>query len=158
VLNSLEETFFVYEGRQFRFEWAVRDGLSKIWYLIIQNNQELLEETVIKQDSTLDRVKTMLDFIHSNFQYSISIAEIAKSANISDRECLRSFQKNIEISPMQYLIQYRISVASKYLLETELDITTICHEVGMESPSYFSKKFKEIRGLTPGEYRKQRLS
>ena len=107
---------YAYEASQFGFEWAVRDNLSRIWFLIVQNKQELLEESIIKHDGNLDRVKTMLDFIHLNFQQSISIAEIAKSASISDRECWRCFQKNIGISPVQYLIQYRINVATASVL------------------------------------------
>ena len=157
VLEILNNAYEIYKDSNFGFEWDVRDSLSKIWQLIIKNNHSVFEQPTIKQDTTLDRVKKMLDFIHSNYQNSISLSEIANSASVSDRECLRCFQKNIDISPMQYLIQYRINMASKYLLETDLDITVICREVGIESPSYFAKKFKQTRGITPSEYRKQKI-
>lgn len=157
ILEILNSAYSIYETNNFGFEWDVRESLSKIWHLIIKNYNTVFEPSIGKQDITLSRVKTMLKFIHSNYQKPISLSEIARSANISDRECLRCFQKNIDISPMQYLIQYRISIAAKYLLETDLDVTVISLEVGIGSPSYFSKKFKQARGLTPREYRKQKI-
>ena len=157
MLDVLENAYNTYESNNFGFEWDVRESLAKIWHLIIKNYNTVFEQPTEKKDTTLTRIKTMLDFIHSNYQNSISLSEIANSVNISDRECLRCFQKNIDISPMQYLIQYRISMAAKYLLETDLDITVICQEVGIENPSYFSKKFKQSRGITPSEYRKQKI-
>jgi len=157
VLKTLCNAYDIYEANNFGFEWEVRDSLSKIWHLIIQNHNTIFEQPKVKQDTTLNRVKAMLKFIHSNYQNPISLSEIASSANISDRECLRCFQKNLDISPMQYLIQYRISMAAKQLLETDLDVTVISQEVGIGSPSYFSKKFKQVRGLTPREYREQKV-
>jgi len=157
ALEMLENAYSTYGANDFGFEWGVRESLSKIWHLIIKNYETLLSQPPAEQDITLSRVKTMLAFIHSNYQRSISLAEIANAASVSDRECLRCFQKSIGISPMQYLIQYRLNVATKHLLETDLDITMICQEVGIESPSYFSKKFKESRGITPSECRKRKI-
>ena len=157
ILVTLEDAYSAYKANQFGFEWCVRDSLSKIWYLMMKHQYHLLNPSAANQDHLLERVKIMLDFIHSNYQNLMSLSEIATAANISDRECLRSFQRSIEISPMQYLIQYRINIASKYLLETDFNITTIGHEVGFESSSYFSKKFKESKGCTPSEYRKQKI-
>lgn len=157
VLETLNSAYDTYEASPKGFEWSIRESLSKIWYLIIENNSTLLEQPITKHDNTLNRVKTMLKFIHSNYPYPISLSEIATSANISDRECLRCFQENLDTSPMQYLIRYRINMASKHLLETDLAITMIAQEVGMKSSSYFSKKFKQWKGFTPSEYRKQKI-
>jgi len=157
ALEMLENAYSTYEANDFGFEWDVRENLSKIWHLIVKNYETSLEQPTVKQDNILNRVKTMLEFVHSNYQDRISLPEIATAANISGRECLRCFQKSIGISPMQYLLQYRINIAAKQILETDLDITTICQEVGIESPSYFTKKFKQSKGITPSEYRKQKI-
>ena len=157
ALDLLEEAYFIYEANEFGFEWVVRDALSKIWHLIVKNKQELLELPSKPQDGSLNRVKTMLDFIHLNFQESLSLGEIARVASVSERECLRSFRKCVDVSPMQYLMVHRINVAARYLLETKMSVTEIGQMVGMDSPSYFSKKFREIKGLTPSAYRLRKV-
>ena len=96
----------------------------------------------------------MLDFIHTHFAESLDVSQIAHSANLSQRECLRCFQKTIGIPPIQYLLKYRISVAARLLTSSDMPITTICNDTGFDSPSYFSKLFKRWMGCTPTSYRK----
>lgn len=63
--------------------------------------------------------------------------------------------KNIRITPIQYLLKYRISVAARLLENTDISITEICNRVGFDNPSYFSKIFKRFMRFTPSDYRKQ---
>ena len=85
---------------------------------------------------------------------SISLADIAASANISQSECCRCFQRCLKQSPFDYLIEYRIRQAAGMLLDTDKPISEICMETGFNSTSYFSNKFKSILGQSPRDYRK----
>ncbi|MGO4929511.1 helix-turn-helix transcriptional regulator [Fundicoccus sp. Sow4_D5] len=61
----------------------------------------------------------------------------------------------MSLTPIQYLIHYRLEVAAKYLCERSYNISDIELTCGFESHSYFSKQFKETYGLSPTAYRKQ---
>ena len=60
----------------------------------------------------------MIAYIQENFAEKITLEDIADSAAVSTRECLRCFKTSIHQSPMEYLIEYRIRAAKK-LLEKE---------------------------------------
>ena len=85
----------------------------------------------------------------------VTTASLAASAMISESECLRCFHKTIGLPPMQYLKQFRIQKAAELLISTEKKIGDIGAECGFLDTSYFTKVFRELRGCTPGEYRRR---
>ena len=55
----------------------------------------------------------------------------------------------------KYLLQRRMERAKK-ILQTKTDsISSICEEIGINNPSYFSHLFKEYTGKLPSEYKKE---
>ena len=102
------------------------------------------------------RIREMLEYIHANYADDITLADIARTANIGERECLRCFQRTIQLSPMQYLLKYRV-MQGAVLLETERTktISEISGLCGFDSPSNFAKMFKRFYGCSPREYRRK---
>lgn len=133
-------------------EFQTRNLLSEIWLLLLEE----LENTQLKATSSQnqDRILTMLSFIQENYTAKLTLGDIAASASISARECLRCFQSSIHQSPMEYLISYRIQAAAKLLETTALPITEIAMATGWGSSSYFTKMFHRLRGKTPNDHRK----
>ena len=84
----------------------------------------------------------------------LSGKHIADAAAVSTRECLRCFRASIRQSPMEYLIDYRIRTARKLLETTDLPVTEVALRCGFNSPSYFTKQFHSICGVTPNACRK----
>ena len=67
--------------------------------------------------------------------------------------CLyRRFMKRFQMSPKRFLLEYRIERACAMLVGTDLSIQEISNSVGFEDPFYFSRAFKEIKGLSPRQY------
>ena len=137
------------------FEFMVRENLSQIFFFLSQ--QFALEiktkDTELDQDDI--RIRNMLAYIHRNFSNDLNLAEIAKAAAIGERECLRCFQRTIQLSPLQYLLKYRIRQGAELLLSNPgnsvSEIATLC---GFDSPSNFAKMFKRFYNCTPRDYRK----
>ena len=100
------------------------------------------------------KILKMTDYIKANYTEDISVGDIAKSANISKRECFRKFSESMGITPFDYLDSVRIKAAIILLSESDKTITEICYETGFSSGSYFSTKFKKAMGCSPAEYRK----
>ncbi len=137
------------------FEFIVRGCLSRIClFLYGIFEQELgIQDIAMNQDHL--RIKKMLAYIHEHFSENISLGDIAKAADIGERECLRCFQKTIQLSPIQYLLKYRIMQGAKMLLNNPADgVAEIAGFCGFDSPSYFSKMFGRFYGCTPRSYKK----
>lgn len=153
ILQCMQQAYTIFQAESFGFEFSIRDLLSKICLSIVEHNQQLLSFQSDESETTIKRVKNMLDFIHHHYSEPLDLIQIASNVNISRRECLRCFQEILCTSPMQYLIKHRISSSAHLLRESSLNITEICTRCGFTSPSYFSKMFKRYLGCSPKEYR-----
>ncbi len=100
------------------------------------------------------RAQLMTDFIRQNYRADITLEDIASSANISKSEASRCFQSCLHVSPVNYLLRYRVEMAAKLLLNSTMTIEAVSLECGFGSASYFCKIFRQHAGITPGEYRK----
>ena len=105
-----------------------------------------------------ERMKQILSYIHNHYNEKIAVGDIAKYVNISRSECFRSFKRFMNRRPVEYINEYRLSIATKYLRETEISITDIYTKCGFENASYFGKIFKSVYGITPLQYRKLTVS
>ena len=97
----------------------------------------------------------MLRHIQRSFAEEITVADIARSALISESECLRCFRDTIGVPPIQYVKRYRVQRAAELLSATDRKIADIGAQCGFQDTSYFTRSFREIKGMTPGEYRRQ---
>ena len=128
------------------FEFTVRENLSKLcWFLYVQFAHEIPEAQGGENQDQL-RVRKVLDYIHANFSQALTLSQLAKAADIGERECLRCFQRTIQLSPMQYLLKYRMMQGAQLL-------TQVGAACGFDSPSHFSQTFKRFYRCTPRQYR-----
>lgn len=138
------------------YEFTVRENLSRICLFLHKEFAPQFDTKNISLNMDNLRLRKMLDYIHNHYAVSISLSDIAKEADISERECLRCFQKTIQLSPIQYLLKYRMMQGAEMLVKNPTDsisdIATLC---GFDSPSNFAKLFKRFYSCTPREYRKR---
>ncbi len=100
------------------------------------------------------RTQLMIDFIRRSYHSQITLQDIADAANISKSEASRCFQSCLHISPVSYLLRYRIEVAEHLLRSSSMTIEAVSFECGFASSSYFCKVFQRHTGTTPGGFRK----
>ena len=99
------------------------------------------------------RLQQMLAFIRRHYSEPITLGDIAGAANISQSEAARCFKKNLDVTPFNYLILYRLEAAKAMLQSSETSITEIAMQCGFESVSYFDRVFRKYYWLTPKEFR-----
>lgn len=109
------------------------------------------EDNRINQD--LSCMKNMISFIHKNYRNKITLAQICSSGNVGKSKCTLLFEKYYNVSPMEYVKNYRIEQGARLLTLSDMSITEIAYEVGFAEGSYFSKAFSEKVGITPIKYR-----
>jgi AraC-like DNA-binding protein len=90
-------------------------------------------------------------FIDCNYSSNIPLDVIADESFLSKFHFIRLFKKIYAQTPHQYLTSVRIERA-KQLLQNNVAISEVCHEVGFESISSFTGLFKRVVRKTPSAY------
>ena len=130
--------------------------IQKIWHILYQNTDvEHMGKKENYSASSQARLQLMMQYIHQKFTYNISLSDIADQAKVSKSTALNLFQRYLGISPVTYLINYRLQEAAKLLASTEKKVTVISKDTGFDNVDYFCKAFKKYYKLTPTEYRKK---
>ncbi len=83
---------------------------------------------------------------------TLSVAEIADWLKVSRYKLSTVFTAQQGLSPMQYMIAYRMEKACKYMLEEHIPPTVVSNSVGYLNYPQFFKIFRKYIGMTPTEY------
>ncbi len=95
-----------------------------------------------------------ITYIRDNFRNKITVKSIAKGVNLSESHLFSVFKKEIGISPITYLNNYRLSVAADELIKTDKTVVEIADIVGIGDSVYFNKMFRKAYQMSPSKYRK----
>lgn len=107
--------------------------------------------------ATTDKeVLTVLQFIRQNLGKKISVEDVLKQVPLSRRILEVRFKKVIGNSIYQYISQQRISRFGELLLETNDSIQEIAYKLGEDDAKAICRRFKELKGCTPSEWRNQK--
>ncbi len=151
ILDDLKQSFTLKET-DFGYELKLRNVLSEIWLNILEILPRNNSNTKFDKMNLI--LKPMLIYIHENYNQKITVNDIAHVGCVSLRECYRIFNNGLNISPIEYINEYRLQIARQLLTKTDKSITQICMECGFGSSSFFGKVFKNKYRYTPKEYRK----
>ena len=102
------------------------------------------------------QLQVMMQFIHANYNRQITLKEIADCVHISESGALQLFRQGIHLSPVAYLIQYRLKRAADLLADTNKTVATIACETGFADAGYFCRTFRKYYRQTAIQYRKGR--
>ncbi|WP_197031781.1 helix-turn-helix transcriptional regulator [Paenibacillus massiliensis] len=93
--------------------------------------------------------------LEERYTERITLEELARAYSRSKFVLSREFKRYIGISLQEYIILHRITAAKNLLKHTELTVTEIAAQVGIDNPSHFINLFKAREELTPLAYRKR---
>lgn len=96
----------------------------------------------------------VIGYIENNFRQDLPMEELTRLVAMSERSLLRKFRGASGTSPRQYHVRVRISHASRLLRTSNLSVTDIASEVGFDDSSYFSRRFRQIHGMSPTAFRR----
>ena len=131
--------------------------LQNLWLEIFENTDIPFPEKRKEHSAASQaRLQLMMQFIHLNYSHNISLEDIARQAMVSKSTALNLFRKYLHITPVNYLINYRLKQAGQLLSKTEKKINLISSETGFHNVDYFCRLFKKYYKLTPTEDRKQK--
>ena len=102
-----------------------------------------------------ERVKQVKEFIATNYMHDICLQELADIAHMSAEAFSRFFRNRTGRTPNRYLIDYRLGIAARMLITTQLSVSEIGFSCGFNTLSHFNRLFRESKGCTPSEFREQ---
>lgn len=107
---------------------------------------------VPRDDSPIARVQA---YIVDHIEQAFTVQKMADLVAMSGRNFARTFQREVGITPLQYLQNARIDRARKLLEGTDLPLKVVAAQCGFGSDRHLRKVFCERIGMTPAQYRAQ---
>lgn len=104
-----------------------------------------------------EAVSNMLLFM-SRHPNAVSLDKLSERFGYSKPHICRLFKNELGKSVCQKLTDIKIRNAKVLLSETQQPIAQVALTAGFESVEYFHRKFKQVTGYTPGEYRKHKIA
>lgn len=103
------------------------------------------------------KIRSVIAFFDANLHRQIRMIEVAELSGLSHSRLDHLFKAEVGQSPTQYLQELRLKKACQLLETTGLKITQVGQAVGYQDHSHFFRNFKARFGMTPSEYRTERL-
>lgn len=103
-----------------------------------------------------EKLKNVITYLEKNIAENISFKNLAEYFDISERTLARLFQKELNMSYIQYFTILRMLTSLKLLLDEKLSVNEVALRVGYSSLPTFSNTFNKVIGVRPSEYVKNR--
>lgn len=134
------------------YELYIKSQLYQFFFILDNRCRNL---TTGSNRKTLDKMKIVLKYIENNYMQKITIADIAATVDFSESHFMRYFKETMGTSFVDYLRDYRLTIASRLLTTSDSSILDIAAESGFENLSYFNRVFKQKYSMTPRQFRKE---
>jgi AraC family transcriptional regulator, activator of mtrCDE len=102
------------------------------------------------------RICKVLQAVHENPGRPWTMQSMASLACMSRSAFAERFAQLMKMPPMQYVTQWRVSVAERLLRDRQLSVASIADQLGYSSEAAFRRLFKRVSGICPGRIRTQR--
>ncbi len=112
------------------------------------------EERSCFEPDTLQRIQKAVAYITSHYTEKIKVRELSRLSGLSLTHFRRLFEKALGKTPIQYLTQVRVTMASAELKHSRKPISMIAYESGFTTLSSFNRHFKKQTGISPRDWRK----
>ena len=111
----------------------------------------LMKQNPGVQNESKESVQLVRDYLQSHYAENVTLDHLTAITNLSPYYLIRIFRQHVGVPPHEYQTQLRVSRA-KQLLRKGNPISEVALETGFFDQSHFSRKFKRIVGVSPGQY------
>lgn len=120
----------------------------------MRDMKHIRKRALASHTKTDPRVQALVDYITLHPESNLTREQMCNMCDVSESTLRRLFKAYMGKSIYEFTKETKILYASHLLMTTNCSISEIGYKVGYESPSYFTKTFKEVFGISPQEYRK----
>jgi AraC-like DNA-binding protein len=134
------------------YELYIKSMLFQLFFILDNRCRNFVKPAL--DGKTLEKVRPILKYVENHYGEKITIHDMAQLVDFSDSHFMRYFKETMGTSFVEYLKEYRLTMAARLLQSSESSILTVAAEVGFDNLSYFNRAFKKQYGVTPSKYRK----
>ncbi|MFC0211967.1 helix-turn-helix transcriptional regulator [Paenibacillus chartarius] len=111
-----------------------------------------------RRDSQFKHIsEAVIDMIHREYDSELTLEECSSRINYHPHYVSRVFRQETGVNFSDYLTQYRIDTAKKWLTESDMKIVEIAERLRYNNSANFIRSFRKLVGMTPGQYREERM-
>ncbi len=121
-----------------------------------EDSRTLASSTFAKVDerkASSRRIQKVKSYVAENYPGDIRLENCAAIAGMTPSAFSRFFKQHTGRTLMEYVIDTRLGVAARMLVDTTLSVSEICFACGFNNLSNFNRTFKSRRGYTPRDFR-----
>lgn len=161
VISKLREAGTIFQhiqnelfNQELGYSTRINQLLDELFILITRqltrqsNSHRDFPQTFLKLEKTL----------RQNLSHQWTVEEMAALVGLGTTAFSEKVKNFTGFSPLNYLINIRISEAIKLLKRVDVNVTSIALETGFYSSQHFSTTFKKLTGYTPSQFRKNNIS
>lgn len=104
---------------------------------------------------TLFRLGEVISRMENNYRENWTVARLAKIAAMAPSTFLPVFREATGSSPIDYLLNLRLTKAAEILLKDDCAISEVAANCGFRDSNYFSRQFRKFYNCSPRDYRKR---
>lgn len=142
------------EEQLFASEQMLKILLEQFLIMLYRTNivNKVKKTSIIKENLENDIVAEIKSYLNENIKNKITLDDVAKFANMSKTNLKETFKKRTGKGVISYFRELKIEHAKNLIREDSYNFTQIAEILGYDSIHYFSRQFKSITQMTPGEY------
>ena len=106
-------------------------------------------------DAALARISGIVDWLSEHYCENFAMGELCRRLNMTESSFSRLFRRATGNSFTDFVNRLRINKACQLLMETDRYITNVCYDVGFNNVANFNRRFLQVKGMTPKEFRRQ---
>ncbi|ANY65900.1 AraC family transcriptional regulator [Paenibacillus sp. BIHB 4019] len=139
-------------GELRRFSRYVR--FQELLLMLFSQNTEDTVANKKKASTEQQGLALSIQYIHEHYQDVLTVEGLSDMAGIERWKYARLFKGATGEGPLHYLNSIRIDQAKKWLLKGEDNLSEIALHTGFSNEYYFNRRFKQLVGISPGQYRR----
>lgn len=149
-----------YTNKTYCCEFALRTNICHIflWILRYWHEKGISIQSKTLDNRLIEQLKPVLEYINKNCTRDITAADMAEFCHMSYSYFSRTFKKTVNKTFREYLNYQRIRKAELLLVTSDMSITDIAMQTGFSSSSYFIQQFKQIKHISPKQFRNKYVS
>lgn len=109
----------------------------------------------VDDDAQLDQINAIVSRVTDNVAQPLSASALAAELGMSESRFSRFFRRATGNTFTEFVNRVRVNRACQLLMNSDRLVTHICYEVGFNNVANFNRRFLEIKGVTPSDFRRQ---
>ena len=131
---------------------SLEDGMRQKG-IFLQILSLCFSESSVKKSYMSPLLLKAKEYIDINFRNpDLNVSKVAVKNSVTSNHICRLFQKELGISPLEYINSLRLKHACELLVNSSLNVAQVALETGFKDPNYFSRLFKKKNGISPSNF------